>query len=312
MLPLLLLVGSALAADVTLARLPASPSSSQGWVDPAGWTHEPIPPIPGLLSMEALVMERGRRLADVIMVSAQFEEHVDAPARSVREGRAHGWWRAFGRDSLVVKHQRLSDGGIVAEQGAHSSGLPWTFQQKNKLCTRTDTTDGRPVEIASWADPVAAASQSGAMFYVDDGEQRMAMAPLGGYFAVAPTFDDLLSPALLCLFTVFWGAGFDIIYATLDEEFDLKEGLFSFVSRFGKSRALFFSGVIHMIAFSCLAILFFSRIRTWYAAPFLLLTGFLLWIEQRKASNVELSFFRINAGLGFVVFAMIVTGALAR
>ncbi len=140
----------------------------------------------------------------------------------------------------------------------------------------------------------------------------MAMAPLGGYFAVAPTFDDILSPTLLCLFTVFWGTGFDIIYATLDEDFDKKEGLFSFVSRFGKSKALFFSGIFHLIAFSCLTLLFFSRIKTWYAAPFLLLTGILLWIEQRKASNVELSFFRINAGLGFVVFAMIVTGAIAQ
>lgn len=133
----------------------------------------------------------------------------------------------------------------------------------------------------------------------------MAMAPLGGYFAVAPTFDDVLSPTLLCLFTVFWGTGFDIIYATLDEDFDRKEGLFSFVSRFGKSKALFLSAFFHLLAFSFLAVLFFTRIRTWYAAPFLFLTGLLLWIEQRKASNVELSFFRINAGLGFVVFTMI-------
>ena len=140
----------------------------------------------------------------------------------------------------------------------------------------------------------------------------MSMAPLGGYFAAAPTFENILPAVLLCVFTVFWGAGFDIIYATLDEEFDRQEHLYSFVSILGKPKALFWSSVFHFIAFSSLALLFFTTIRTWYAAPFLLLTGVLLWIEQRKASNVELAFFRVNAGLGFVVFAMIVIGAVAK
>jgi len=133
----------------------------------------------------------------------------------------------------------------------------------------------------------------------------MSMAPLGGYFAASPSFDNILPAVFLCLFTVFWGAGFDIIYATLDEEFDRKERLFSFVSRFGKRNALAWSSLFHFVAFASLACLFFTTIRTWYAAPFLLLTGALLWLEQRNAANVELSFFRINAGLGFVVFAMI-------
>src|ERR1051326_1971736 len=133
----------------------------------------------------------------------------------------------------------------------------------------------------------------------------MSMAPLGGYFAASPSFENSLPAALLCLFTVFWGTGFDIIYSTLDEGFDREEHLYSFVSRFGKKRALVWSSIFHLIAFGCLSFLFFTTIRTWYAAPFLLLKGVMLWIEQRKASNVELAFFRINSALGFVVFAMI-------
>jgi 4-hydroxybenzoate polyprenyltransferase len=140
----------------------------------------------------------------------------------------------------------------------------------------------------------------------------MSMAPLGGYFAASPTFANALPAILLCLFTVFWGAGFDIIYATLDEDFDRRERLYSFVSRFGKKRALTWSALFHIAAFVCLALLFFTRIRSWYAAPFLFLTGLLLWIEQRKSSNVEFAFFRVNAGLGFVVFVMIVTGAFIQ
>jgi len=140
----------------------------------------------------------------------------------------------------------------------------------------------------------------------------MSMAPLGGWFAASPSFENIYPAALLCLFTIFWGTGFDIIYSTLDEAFDKRENLYSFVSRFGKDRALTYSGIFHVIAFGCLVLLFFMTIRTWYALPFLLLTGLLLWIEQHKASNIELAFFRINAGLGFVVFAMIITGAVLK
>ena len=140
----------------------------------------------------------------------------------------------------------------------------------------------------------------------------MSMAPLGGYFAASPSFGNILPAVLLCLFTLFWGTGFDIIYATLDEEFDRNERLFSFVARFGKERALVWSAFFHLMGFACLTLLFFTTIRTWYALPFLMGTGILLWIEQRKASNVELAFFRINAGLGFVVFAMIAIGAAVR
>ncbi len=140
----------------------------------------------------------------------------------------------------------------------------------------------------------------------------MSMAPLGGWFAVSPSFQNIFPAVLLCLFTIFWGAGFDIIYATLDEEFDRRERLYSFVSRFGRRSALAWSAVIHLLGFGALVLLFITTIRTWQALPFLLLTGFLLWFEQRKATNVELAFFRINAALGFVVFGMIVTGAAFR
>ncbi len=140
----------------------------------------------------------------------------------------------------------------------------------------------------------------------------MSMAPLGGWFAASPSFSGMLPPTLLCLFTIFWGAGFDIIYATLDEEFDRRENLYSFVSRFGKSRALAYSAVFHIVGFACLVGLFLTTIRTLYALPFLIATGILLWIEQRQALNIQLAFFRINAVLGFVVFGMIVTASVVK
>ncbi len=136
----------------------------------------------------------------------------------------------------------------------------------------------------------------------------LAMGPLGGWFAVSPSFENLVPPVLLSLFTLFWVAGFDIIYATLDEEFDKKESLYSFPARFGRERALKYSGYLHLAAFGLLVGLFFYSVFSLLALPLLLLTGYLLYLEQKKAEDVELAFFKINAVAGFCVFAMVLIG----
>ena len=136
----------------------------------------------------------------------------------------------------------------------------------------------------------------------------LAMGPLGGWFAVHGSFDLMLPPILLSLFTLFWVAGFDIIYSTLDEEFDRKESLYSFPARFGKVRALRFSALFHTIAFGLLVLLFLHSLASLFALPLLLVTGYLLYLEQKKSDDVELAFFRINAIAGFCVFLMIVMG----
>lgn len=138
----------------------------------------------------------------------------------------------------------------------------------------------------------------------------LAMGPLGGWFAVSPSFDTILSPALLSLFTMLWVAGFDIIYATLDEEFDRKASLFSFPSRFGKERALRYSGYLHAAAFVVLAALYLQADLSRWALPLLIATGVLLYTEQKKAEDVELAFFKINAVAGFAVLAMVLVGVL--
>ena len=136
----------------------------------------------------------------------------------------------------------------------------------------------------------------------------LAMGPLGGWFAVSPSFNNLMAPALLSLFTLFWVAGFDIIYGTLDEDFDKKESLYSFPARFGRVRALRYSACFHAVAFGLLVVLFFYSVFSLIALPFLLLTGYLLYLEQKKAEDVELAFFKINAVAGVCVLATVVIG----
>lgn len=136
----------------------------------------------------------------------------------------------------------------------------------------------------------------------------LSMAPLGGWFAVKNSLANITPGLLLGIFTLCWVTGFDIIYSTLDEAFDRGENLYSFSSRFGKITALRISAVLHLAAFVILAILFFMQIRAIAALPFLLVSGYLLYLEQKKSNDVEMAFFKINAVLGFAVLAMVLVG----
>ncbi len=140
----------------------------------------------------------------------------------------------------------------------------------------------------------------------------LAMAPLAGWVAVTQSLDNLLPGFILGLFTLLWVAGFDIIYATLDEQFDRQANLYSLPAVFGRKRALAISGLLHVLAFVVLLAIFMLYIRSLAAAPLLAGAGFLLYLEHAKANDVELAFFKINAVLGFVIFAMIIVGVNFR
>jgi 4-hydroxybenzoate polyprenyltransferase len=136
----------------------------------------------------------------------------------------------------------------------------------------------------------------------------LSLSPLGGWFAVRCSANGIIPPLLLSLFTLFWVSGFDVIYATLDEEFDRKSGVLSLTSRYGKKRALFISAILHLFSFIALIALYFYEFKSIYTLPFLIVSGLLLFWEHRKSSDVDFAFFKINALLGFVVFLFVLSG----
>lgn len=73
----------------------------------------------------------------------------------------------------------------------------------------------------------------------------LALAPIGAWLAVTSTF--AVVPVLLSLIVLFWTAGFDMIYALQDYEFDKTEGLFSLPVAAGKRGALAISWALHII-----------------------------------------------------------------
>jgi 4-hydroxybenzoate polyprenyltransferase len=73
----------------------------------------------------------------------------------------------------------------------------------------------------------------------------LGIAPVGAWLAVRQKFE--LPPLVLAAAIMFWVAGFDIIYATMDAEFDRKMGLHSMVQRFGIKGALNIARLFHLL-----------------------------------------------------------------
>ncbi len=79
----------------------------------------------------------------------------------------------------------------------------------------------------------------------------LAVAPVGGWLAAGGRGG--WAPWLLALGTATWVAGFDILYACEDIDFDRKRGLFSIPARFGIERALWISRGFHVVTIGSLA-----------------------------------------------------------
>jgi 4-hydroxybenzoate polyprenyltransferase len=134
----------------------------------------------------------------------------------------------------------------------------------------------------------------------------MAVAPVGGWIAAGGRGGA--EPWLLGLAIGLWVGGFDILYACQDVEFDRGHGLRSIPTRFGISRSILLSRVMHVGAVTAMAAL-------WRAAdlPPLYLAGVafvaaLLVYEQSLVSADDLSqvktAFDLNGYVGIIYFAV--------
>jgi 4-hydroxybenzoate polyprenyltransferase len=75
------------------------------------------------------------------------------------------------------------------------------------------------------------------------------LAPLAAWIVVRPVLLPLpIPPLLLGLAVLFWTAGFDLIYAAQDTDFDKQQGLYSVPGRYGIVAAFRLSALCHIIA----------------------------------------------------------------
>jgi len=132
--------------------------------------------------------------------------------------------------------------------------------------------------------------------------------PVAGFLAVKPSSDGIWPVIVLSIFSVFWLAGFDIIYATQDETFDRENNVKSLPAAWGADKALKLAAVFHGLAFVALAVLYSGWFSGAFTVMLLGLIGLMLIFEQKLSRHVDVAFFKINAALGFVVLLFVLSG----
>jgi 4-hydroxybenzoate polyprenyltransferase len=139
----------------------------------------------------------------------------------------------------------------------------------------------------------------------------LAMAPVGAWLAVRGSFAP--EPLLLALAVVLWVAGFDVLYACQDHDFDRREGLHSIPARFGVAVSLRIARGLHAAAVAALAgVGLAAALGLVYWAGLALVAGILIWehrlVREDDLSRLGVAFFNMN-GVISVVYLVTVLAA---
>lgn len=132
------------------------------------------------------------------------------------------------------------------------------------------------------------------------------LSPLGGWVAITGSFD--IAAWLLYITVALWIAGFDIVYATQDYEFDRKSGVHSIPARFGIAKALWIARAFHVVTAIGFITLFWLTDLSWaYLAGTIISIVMLFYqhflVKPNDLSRVQLAFFGMNGTLSVVLFA---------
>ena len=143
----------------------------------------------------------------------------------------------------------------------------------------------------------------------------LAVSPVGAWLAV--TGRVTLPPLVLAFAVMLWVAGFDLIYATQDYDFDKREKLHSLVVRLGVEKSLAWAQALHVAMwFVLLAFGWLAGLGTAYNAGCALMVPALIY-EHRVARQLDLNainraFFHSNAFVGVVFVAATLCDRLLR
>lgn len=139
----------------------------------------------------------------------------------------------------------------------------------------------------------------------------LSLAPLGAWIAISGRIGA--AAVFLALAVVFWLAGFDILYALQDIDFDRGHGLYSIPARFGVSRSLLASRVFHVLSVLMLFLAgLFMNMGLLYWAGLILVSGLFVYehslVKENDLSRLDMAFFNMN---GWISMAVLVFTALS-
>jgi len=137
------------------------------------------------------------------------------------------------------------------------------------------------------------------------------IAAASGWIAVRAAFD---APVLVLWFALtVWIAGFDLIYACQDVDFDRAHGLHSVPARFGVPAALRMARVCHALTAAAFALLgVMLALGPLYWVGWLAVVGLLVYehslVSPADLSRLDVAFFNVNGYIAVIVLASVVGG----
>ncbi len=134
----------------------------------------------------------------------------------------------------------------------------------------------------------------------------LAISPSAAWIAVRGALDSE-TPILLSLLVMMWTAGFDVLYACQDYEFDKKAGLRSIPARFGIKNSLVIARIFHAQSFFVLVLLYLVTGLGWLALLGVLAVGALMvyqhtLVKANDLSRINAAFFTSNAFVSVILF----------
>jgi len=133
----------------------------------------------------------------------------------------------------------------------------------------------------------------------------LGVAPAAAWIAIGGSLD----PRILWLTAAvtLWTAGFDVIYACQDYEFDSAEGLFSLPRRLGIAGALRVARLFHVLMIACLLALVYSLdLGALSLAGVAAVTALLIYehslVKANDLSRVDAAFFTMNGYVSMLFF----------
>jgi 4-hydroxybenzoate polyprenyltransferase len=136
----------------------------------------------------------------------------------------------------------------------------------------------------------------------------LAVSPVGAWLAVRGEF--ALPPLILAFAVLLWVSGFDIIYATMDHDFDRTERLGSLVVWLGLSRSLQIARLLHWLTLIAFALFGWSAGLHGIYFSSLALIAVVIGYEHKSAARLDVvainrAFFTCNALVGGVFLAAV-------
>ena len=133
----------------------------------------------------------------------------------------------------------------------------------------------------------------------------LGLAPLGAWIAVTGGF--ALAPVVLGIAVLAWVAGFDILYACQDLEFDTRTGLHSIPVRFGLKGALLGARFFHGLAIVAMAAVgYVGELNGIYLAGIVIIAGLLVYehylVRPDDLTRVNMAFMTMNSIVSILYF----------